>query len=56
MSLTTFFVLSLAIAACVGLVASLLLRAWLKKPEPREADKNDEMERPEPSDGHGALK
>ena len=32
MSMTTFLLLSVAMAGLVGLLASLLLRAWLRNP------------------------
>ena len=53
MSLTTFLVLSVAIAASVGLLASLLLRAWLQKPEKDELAKTLLPDGQRPSLGQG---
>ena len=55
MSLTTFLVLSVVMAITVGLFASFLLRAWLKKPPQTGSVKVSVNRYPESSDGKGAL-
>ncbi len=54
MSLTTFLVLSVAMAISVGLFASFLLRAWMKKPPQTGSVKLSVHGYPESSDGKGA--
>ena len=56
MSLTPFLVLSFAMAASVGFLASFLVRAGLKKPEQNEADQASVLARHGNNSGHGELK